>query len=105
MQANRNKHLCQEKSPNYKLSRSKAPKTLQAARKTIEPFSLYDTGVDFSSSNIFCKLRFLRKSFRFCRMYNSLELYIAKPVVVNRETLLTIRKINLRGFRLLYRII
>ena len=29
MQANRNIHLCQEKAPIYRLSRSKAPKTQQ----------------------------------------------------------------------------
>ena len=43
MQTNRNIHLCQEKAPIYKLSRSKAPKTQQICgyrntRKTNELF-------------------------------------------------------------------
>ena len=50
MQVNRNIHLCQEKAPIYKLSRSKAPKTQQTCgythtRKTSGLFN------DFSSRN------------------------------------------------------
>ena len=61
MQANRNIHLCQEKSPIYKLSRSKTFKTRQIchyrhARKTSGLYLLHDTGVDFSSSNNFANL-------------------------------------------------
>ena len=57
MQVNRNIHLCQEKVPTYKLSRSKAPKTKQIchcihARKNSGPFLVYD----FSSRNNFANL-------------------------------------------------
>ena len=56
MQANRNKHLCHEKAPIYRLSHSKAPKTQQIChykhtRKTSELFLLFNTRVDFSLRN------------------------------------------------------
>ena len=54
------------------LCEEKAPKTHQICgykhtRETSGPFSLYDTGVDFSPHNNFENIRFLCKSFRSCK--------------------------------------
>ena len=56
MQANRKIHLCQEKSPIYKLSRSKAPKAQQTCgsrhtRKTNGLFYGHYTGVGYGFRN------------------------------------------------------
>ena len=59
-------HLWYEKTPIYKLSRSKAPETQQIChyryeRKTSELSLLYDTSVYFSSHNSFVNLGSLAK--------------------------------------------
>ena len=65
--SNWNVHLCQEKSPIYKLSCGKAPNTLQAChyRHATKAFSglciLYDISIDFSSCNSFANLGFFSK--------------------------------------------
>ena len=62
MQVNRNIHLCKEKVPIYKLSRSQAPKTPQICittdmqKKNQWTFLLYNAAVDFSSRNNFANL-------------------------------------------------
>ena len=66
MQTNRNIHLCQEKSPIYKLSRSKSSKAQQVVgykhtRKTSGLFLWYHTGVDFRSRNNFANVGSLQK--------------------------------------------
>ena len=66
--------IMRKKAPIYKLSRSKAPKTQKIchyrhARKTSVPFCVVQHGCRLSAHNNF---KFPCKSFRSCRIYNSL---------------------------------
>ena len=67
-----------KKAPIYKLSCSRAPKTLQICnykhvRKTRVLFSLFNTGVDLRFRNNFANSGSCSKSFRTCRIYNCLS--------------------------------
>ena len=77
MQANRNINLWQEKSPVYRLSRSKAPKTQKIChyrhmRNNNELFLLFNTVVDFSLRNNFANSGSCAKVSVPFHIYNSL---------------------------------
>ena len=77
MNANRNVNLWKEKTPIYRLFRSKAPKTQQIChykrtRKTSEFFLLFNAGVNFSIRNNFANSGPFAKVSVLVHIYNSL---------------------------------
>ena len=105
-----------QKTPIYKLSHSKTPKTQQIchyrqARKTSILFLVYDTGADFSSRNNFSNsgsfakvsipLRSIIPCFNHCDKYNNCFLLNYNLKKVNYDILVTSTNFELNTVGLL----